>query len=79
MKPENAADMRTLRRCWLTEMQFSKGEARIVFSRDFAAIAAAAVVDFSLGVSRFVKTFISCKCYLRQRKKCLFVTFNPKV
>ena len=46
MKPERAVDMRTLRRCWLTEMQFSKGEARIVFSHDFL-----------LGVSRFLKPF----------------------
>ena len=57
MKPERAADMRSLRRCWLTEMQFSKGEVRIVFSHDFAAIAAAAAVNFLLGVSRFLKTF----------------------
>ena len=53
MKPERAVDMRTLRRCWLTEMQFSKGEAGIVFSDDFAAIAAAAAVNFLLSVSRF--------------------------
>ena len=49
MKPERAVDMRTLRRCWLTEMQFSK--ARIVFSHDFA------LVNFLLGVSRFLQTF----------------------
>ena len=55
MNPERATDMRTLRRCWLTEMQFSKGEARIVFSHDFAAVTAA--MNFLLGVSRFLKTF----------------------
>ena len=57
MKPERAVDMRTLRRCWLTEMQFSKGEARIVFSRDFAAIAAAVVVNFHLVYQGFFKSF----------------------
>ena len=46
MKPERAAVMRTLRRCWLTEMQFSKGEARIVFSHDFAAIATWCIKNF---------------------------------
>ena len=47
MKPERAADMRALRRCWLTEMQFSKGEARIVFSRDFAAYCGGGSGEFS--------------------------------
>ena len=55
MKPERAADMRTLRRCWLTEMQFSKGEARIVFSH----YCGGGSIKFSTWCIKILKNYIT--------------------